>query len=195
MISTLYLHEVLDLKTRPKVISDMFHQILQSGLEFEAIAFTGYSGALIGPSLADLLRKDLLIVRKKTDKRHSQCEVEGNCFVTKYIFVDDFVDSGDTVRRIMVSIRSRIPEAQCVGMFFYDGEHNSPNLIGLCDFYQCPMYTPKGLNTPCKYENVPAPAVLLNSIQKTTAPLLPVLRAAGPYLYNQPTGDVLGTPG
>ena len=83
---------------------------------FNAIAFCGMSGALIAPMIAKELGKELILVRKTGDKNHSCYKVEGYLNAEKYIIVDDFIDTGATVRHIKKSIKkSSYNNAVCVG--------------------------------------------------------------------------------
>jgi adenine/guanine phosphoribosyltransferase-like PRPP-binding protein len=84
--------------------------------EYDTLAFSGYSGALIAPILALALGKELVLVRKPTDVRASGYDVEGYEDVKKYIIVDDFVYTGETAERIYKSIKKFAPDAKCLGV-------------------------------------------------------------------------------
>jgi adenine/guanine phosphoribosyltransferase-like PRPP-binding protein len=84
--------------------------------EYDTIAFSGYSGALIAPYLALSLGKDLVLVRKDSDKCVSSYKVEGNRAIKKYIIVDDLVSSGRTANRIYEKIKEQVPDAECLGV-------------------------------------------------------------------------------
>jgi len=84
--------------------------------EFDTIAFSGYSGALIAPMLALATGKEMVLVRKQGEVRASSYDVEGYRDVKKYIIVDDFVCSGDTARRIHKGIQTFAPDAKCLGV-------------------------------------------------------------------------------
>lgn len=119
MLYSDYLHCAIDLHIRKKIINKavIFLRKQQKTSEFTGVAFRGVSGALIAPSIADKLRCDLLVVRKK-DGSHSSCEIEGN-LTDKYIIIDDFVRTGETLRIIVDKIRKYVPESKCVGVYFY----------------------------------------------------------------------------
>ena len=101
---------------------------LQKELEFEAVAFCGSSGAAIAFHLGIKYKIPLIYVRKKDEECHgSSVECNGTDLqVKKYLIVDDFIDSGKTMRHIIGSIgkhtkdRSAYP-AKPVGIFCYDG--------------------------------------------------------------------------
>lgn len=106
-------------------------------LDFEAIAFSGMSGALIAPSVAIALNKPLLLVRKPTDDSHASGDAKHGCFkankfgfvegatdASKYIIIDDFMSSGNTLIRIKsaideCSVVSRRPVPACIGVYLY----------------------------------------------------------------------------
>ncbi len=52
-------------------------QIDATGIQFDAIAFTGMSGALVAPVLCYMMDKYPLIVRPDKSNKHSSHEVEG----------------------------------------------------------------------------------------------------------------------
>lgn len=69
------------------------------GVEFDTLVGMGLSGALVIPTLARALDKNFFIVRKKGTKCHSRSIGEGHVG-ERWIFVDDFVDSGKTRRQV-----------------------------------------------------------------------------------------------
>lgn len=74
---------------------------------FQAIAFTGNSGAMFGPALVLRLNKQMILVRKYGESSHSSRSVEGVAEPCDYIFVDDLVSSGETISRVVETIESR----------------------------------------------------------------------------------------
>lgn len=84
--------------------------------DFDSIAFSGMSGALIGPPVALALDKTFLMVRKLDDHSHSALQVEGDYAAKKYIILDDFSESGKTIDRIRDEISNFMPNAKYVGM-------------------------------------------------------------------------------
>jgi len=85
------------------------------GHKFDCIAFTGMSGMLIGPPVALRLGKTFLMVRKDAYASHSTLEVEGDYAAHRYIILDDFTESGNTIRRIREAIAVHSPDAKYVG--------------------------------------------------------------------------------
>jgi adenine/guanine phosphoribosyltransferase-like PRPP-binding protein len=93
-------------------------KIESTNLDFDTIAFSGFSGALFGPTLGMALNKYIAYVRPSGyDNCHSIYSVEGPSREAMYIIVDDLVDTGNTLRRIITKMAER--EGTCVGIFFY----------------------------------------------------------------------------
>lgn len=86
---------------------------------FDAIAFTGISGALMAPLLAISLKKDLIVVRKNNDDCHSDDMVEGAIDARSYLIVDDGIYSGQTLRTIVRQI-GKVSRAKCAGVLCYN---------------------------------------------------------------------------
>lgn len=68
-------------------------------VDFDTMVGTGLSGALVIPALARSLRKYYMIVRKHDDSMHADYKVEG-VLGQRWIFVDDFISSGETFARV-----------------------------------------------------------------------------------------------
>jgi len=104
---------------------------------FDAVAFRGMSGAILGPIIAIALNKSMILVRKPNDGSHSQqnaswgqtnftdhngCKrkltslIEGDVNTRRYIVVDDFQSEGKTARAIRDEIRKVLPDALCLGV-------------------------------------------------------------------------------
>lgn len=92
-------------------------------LDFEAIAFQGYSGALIAPIVAYKMNKCPILVRKETFKDAHSCQaVEGlysHKRIIKYIIIDDFIDTGTTIRNINYKINQTTGTYECIGVALY----------------------------------------------------------------------------
>jgi len=96
--------------------------------KFDSIVVTGHSGVSFGGALAYAMDKKLVIVRKdielNRDVSHAERKVETDSSpyyqYHKYIIVDDFVDGGYTLRRILEAIsESNIRHAKCIGFWGY----------------------------------------------------------------------------
>ncbi len=133
-----YLAPVMSPITLQKVVRKACAVIKKTGIEFDAIAFRGFSGALVAPMVACRLRKGFLAVRKRKENEdcHSSHSVEGavraDC---NYIIIDDLISSGATIWHIVNELNEYTyedynAEAQntithrhtrkCVGVFLYN---------------------------------------------------------------------------
>lgn len=91
-----YLKNAMDSKQLPTLIRQLKKNIHESGVEFNAIAFRGMSGALVAPLLALRMKKGLIVCRKSSEQAHAG-PVEGHLQGGGYIIVDDFKASGRTI--------------------------------------------------------------------------------------------------
>lgn len=84
--------------------------------EYDTLVFSGISGAIIGPVVAMKVKKETILVRKEKDVRRSPYDVAGYKHCKNYIIIDDFIDYGNTVRRIQKQMYAYEPNAKCVGV-------------------------------------------------------------------------------
>lgn len=102
-----YLSPVLNLKSRKNSMERAIRSIRNNiGVDgFDTIAVRGISGVTFGTLLAHALEKNLCIIRKK-DGSHSSNKIEsGQNIQGRYIIVDDLVDTGRTVGKIIQTIK------------------------------------------------------------------------------------------
>ncbi len=78
----------------------------------------GVSGLLVVPQIAELLNKNIVIVRKPDEKRYSEFWIEG-ASPFRYVVVDDLICSGDTFKWIRQAIHEDNPKAICTGLYCY----------------------------------------------------------------------------
>jgi orotate phosphoribosyltransferase len=89
--------------------------------DFDSIAYSGMSGALIASIVSMELDKGLFCVRKESDKNHSGRRIESGFKKSKkYIIIDDLIDSGDTIKYIVENMTKEYPETRCVGIYLYN---------------------------------------------------------------------------
>jgi adenine/guanine phosphoribosyltransferase-like PRPP-binding protein len=96
--------------------------LLKEKYGFDTIVFSGTSGTSMGFLLSHLLDIPVLCIRKKNDSSHYsnwRGPLEGNIGLERYLIVDDFISSGDTVRYIMDEIHREVPKAKCVALLMY----------------------------------------------------------------------------
>jgi hypothetical protein len=82
-----------------KEIVDVLCRILEPH-QFDAIAFTGMSGALVAPLVSAEMTKPLIMIRKTGFSTHSMEDVEGVWDARTYVIVDDLIFSGHTIQQI-----------------------------------------------------------------------------------------------
>ena len=98
----------------PKKYAALVHRVakkiqaLQKKLGFDALAFTGTSGAAIAYPVSVITGIPLICVRKTTRGSHCNMVVEGpsDKDIKKYLIVDDFIQSGNTIRKIIKKIKN-----------------------------------------------------------------------------------------
>lgn len=70
-----------------------------SKLNFDSIAYAGHSGALVAIPMAIALKKHLVIIRKPHEMSHGSV-VEKTNAARNCLIVDDFIETGKTIKRI-----------------------------------------------------------------------------------------------
>lgn len=110
----------------PEPRADAVENALASleSLKFDCIAVRGISGISIGSIVAFQLKKNLAIVRKPNEKFHAPVGplvlVESPEAVIRYVVIDDFVSSGETLYHIQRNMLAIHPNSLCVGMVMYN---------------------------------------------------------------------------
>lgn len=119
MIRTDYLEEVFHVAKFNKTIKSLRESIRRFKIKkpFDTIVFTGVSGAAVGFPLSLQLKIPTLCIRKELS--HFGYRPEGNYGVKNFIIVDDFIDSGQTIRYIIRNVTRINLHAKCVGIFLY----------------------------------------------------------------------------
>jgi hypothetical protein len=95
------------------------------GVKYDTIVGTGLSGTVFVSKVHTALRKNVAIVRKKNDGSHSGNKVEG-AIGKRWVFVDDFMSSGRTFKRVAEIMFEEYPQSEFVGYYSYDGEFFTP---------------------------------------------------------------------
>lgn len=85
---------------------------------FDAIAFTGTSGAAIAYPISAMLKIPLICVRKDS-RNHYRHPIEGCITAERYVIVDDFISMGTTMKKITSTIKKEMPDAEPVAIFLY----------------------------------------------------------------------------
>lgn len=110
--------QVLNHKNRNKIIVKAVCNLRKMTDEFDSIACCGVSGLMVVPQIAELLNKNIVVVRKTDTKSYSDFIIEGVA-PFRYIIIDDLICSGATIRYINNIIKEEYPRANCVGAYFY----------------------------------------------------------------------------
>lgn len=89
------------LELNPNSLNRVIKRVIKkvSRFNFDSIAYSGNSGALIAIPVAIFLKKKLIIVRKPSEKSHGSV-VEKTSSSKVCIIIDDFIETGRTLRRI-----------------------------------------------------------------------------------------------
>lgn len=134
MIKSSYLKFVYDQNLYSKVIDEMMNLILDLGIDFDAIAFTGQSGSALAYPLSLKLNKPLINIRKKETKSHYSDVIEGFIGFSNYIIVDDVINDGETINYIVSNLNLLEQNPKCKGIFlfkdyyhtYFNSEYNIP---------------------------------------------------------------------
>lgn len=116
-----YLSSVFNPKILKKTVDKTNDDLLKikKKYEFDAIAFTGNSGAGICYPLSYMYKWDIICVRKDESNSHGT-KIEGAYKdINKYIIVDDFICSGSTIKRI----KEKLNPLECIGIYTYFNEN------------------------------------------------------------------------
>lgn len=85
---------------------------------FDAIAFTGSSGAALAYPLSYLMKMPLIHVRKGSS-HYSRGKIEGTVSSKRYIIIDDFIETGASIKRIIKAINYELDRAIPVAICLY----------------------------------------------------------------------------
>lgn len=142
-----YLAPALNSKARHRVVETIVHILKNKiGLDnFDAIAVCGTSGMLIGPIIAYLLNKEIIVVRKKLDAERSNCHSNHTVEFSldhelehKYVIIDDLISRGYTVSRIIeqLSLKSNF---SCAGIILWN---TTSGVFSVCSPFEAstPVY-------------------------------------------------------
>jgi orotate phosphoribosyltransferase len=112
-----YLEDYLTGKEIKKVVTKAARILKKAN--FDTIAVRGNSGLLIGVPLAVEMNKNLIIVRKNTSDCHSSNRLEGWGKNQKILLLDDFIETGKTVKVMHKEIELYCDSPEIVGLFLY----------------------------------------------------------------------------
>lgn len=79
-------------------------------VDFDTLIGTGFSGSVVIPALALAMGKNFVLIRKESDdSHHGKGRLLGR-LGERCIFVDDFVSSGKTRKRVIHKLREVVEE-------------------------------------------------------------------------------------
>ena len=121
-----YLNRVYEVKLFVKVVDQAVKTLtaFRKKNHFDAIAFTGTSGAALAYPLSIKMKVPLICVRKSVKDNHYGSKLEGCTNARTYIIVDDFIASGSTMKKIQKAVKDHTGEygadpAKLVGVYLY----------------------------------------------------------------------------
>lgn len=104
----------------PEVIKEAKKQL--ADVDFDTMVGTGFSGAVVIPALALAMGKSFVLIRKEADdSHHGQGKLLGQ-LGKRWIFVDDFISSGRTRKRVIEKIAEKENAGTTMaGQYMYAG--------------------------------------------------------------------------
>jgi len=89
----------------------------------DGIVVKGMSGIIPGTLVSQQTDIPLVVVREGEKCSHSYTDIEKDCVrdLTRYVLLDDFVETGETLVTLMSKIAVTYPSAKCVGAIFWSG--------------------------------------------------------------------------
>lgn len=132
-----------------------------AGVDYDTMVGTGLSGALVIPALARNLHKRWAIVRKVGDNSHANTSFEGQ-LGRRWIFVDDFIQSGATRDRVLEVISEQVRRANEYRTGVSGLEPLAPVFVGTYTYEDGGFKPPKDelrAVVPLEKVQIPAPPV------------------------------------
>jgi adenine/guanine phosphoribosyltransferase-like PRPP-binding protein len=120
LISTGYLSAILEPDTFNKTIEKAIEVL--SKKRFKTLIVRGLSGVIIGTVVAHRLGKELVIVRKPTERSHGSGLETTNALMANLgacVFFDDFIESGATLKATLAGLREYNRKFNLAGIYLY----------------------------------------------------------------------------
>jgi len=93
-----YMDQALDPASLQQIVAEAKTEL--ADVDFDTIVGTGFSGSVVIPAVAMALGKDFLLIRKEDDQSHHGGGLPVGTLGKRWIFLDDFISSGATWRRV-----------------------------------------------------------------------------------------------
>lgn len=113
-----YLSGVYVKQLRNILIPMICTQLRKHKNQFDSIVASGNSMMGIAPIIATKLDKQLITIRKPHEISHSTVRVEHYQYPHKYIVIDDFISSGQTMNYV-INQMSEYTNGQLYGIYLY----------------------------------------------------------------------------
>lgn len=113
-----YLSSIFQKTKRKKVVKKLENILNKYTLPYDGFVVTGVSGITMGSIMANLLNKELVVVRKTTQNCHADYKVENAKPKGKYIFLDDCISTGKTFDRVFKAMKK--VKGVIIGHVLYD---------------------------------------------------------------------------
>jgi adenine/guanine phosphoribosyltransferase-like PRPP-binding protein len=119
--TTRYLDKIYSTEEFSKLIDKLAKRLntFYKKHSFDAIAFTGSSGAAVAYPLSYKCNIPLICIRK--GHSHFGCTYEGRTDIKNYIIIDDFIETGATIKRIKKEVKKVSKNAKLQAIFLYAG--------------------------------------------------------------------------
>lgn len=105
----------------PRVIEEAKEHL--EGVDFDTLVGTGFSGSIVIPALSLAMDKKFVLIRKETDDSHHGRGRLVGTLGERWVFVDDFISTGLTRKRVIEKIRNgnfgERPVSHLVGQYMY----------------------------------------------------------------------------
>jgi len=119
---------------------------LQKKLKFTHMVCTGISGQSVGWPISFITGIPLVVIRKALEKSHGSRIVGQSGLCSKYIIIDDFISSGETIERVIREMKKEEKEQRrwdvaggdtaCAGILL----HNSNKSHTMFENTKIPIY-------------------------------------------------------
>lgn len=105
----------------PKVVNRVVRDLKPDKDKFDSIVVIGLSGIVVGTPVSLKLGKPIIIIRKdRLDNHQKTLVVNGSRMGNRYLFLDDFVSTGKTVRKVRDTLSdSSYAPVQEIGQYLY----------------------------------------------------------------------------
>jgi adenine/guanine phosphoribosyltransferase-like PRPP-binding protein len=100
-----------------QIVKDISEFLSSQCIDFNSIAARGLSGTLVSSPVCIATGKSIVVVRKG-ESTHGY-EVEADVCPSRYIIIDDFIDTGATIKAIINRISGLYIGTKCVGVVLY----------------------------------------------------------------------------